>query len=82
MYKNFDIILYIFLNNTIALKITYLANSITATCRPRQIPKNGLRFSRHHLHASILPSTPLVPKPPGTITPLVMKNKIIYKSFG
>lgn len=60
----------------------YLANSITATCKPRQIPKNGIRFSRHHLHASILPSTPLVPKPPGTITPLIKKNKYIeYVKF-
>ncbi|KAE9538078.1 hypothetical protein AGLY_006050, partial [Aphis glycines] len=44
---------------------------VSAFSKPRQIPKNGLRFSRHHLHASILPSTPLVPKPPGTMTPLV-----------
>lgn len=49
---------------------TNLENSITEVCRPRHMPRNGFLVSRHHLQASIFPSTPRLPKPPGTITPL------------
>lgn len=53
---------------------TFRANSITATWKPRQIPKNGFLFILHHLQASTFPSTPRLPKPPGTITALKIKN--------
>jgi hypothetical protein len=45
------------------------ANSMTAICIPRQIPRNGILFSRAYLAARIFPSTPLSPNPPGTRTP-------------
>ena len=38
---------------------TFLANSITAHCRPRQIPKKGILFFRIYSIAEILPSIPL-----------------------
>jgi hypothetical protein len=34
------------------------------------MPRNGFLVSRHHLQASIFPSIPRLPKPPGTTTPL------------
>ena len=48
---------------------TFLANSMTATCIPRHIPKKGILLVLAHLTASIFPSTPLYPKPPGTRMP-------------
>lgn len=48
---------------------TERANSITAICIPRQIPRKGIFFSRAYFAARIFPSTPLSPNPPGTRTP-------------
>mmetsp|Transcript_4227 Transcript_4227/g.10864 ORF Transcript_4227/g.10864 Transcript_4227/m.10864 type:complete len:271 (-) Transcript_4227:598-1410(-) len=48
---------------------TFLANSITATCIPKQIPRKGMLFSRANLHVSALPSVPRPPNPPGTRMP-------------
>ena len=48
---------------------TWRANSDTATCMPRQMPRYGIRCSRATRHARILPSEPRDPKPPGTRTP-------------
>lgn len=45
------------------------ANSITAICMPKQIPRYGMLFSRAYFAAKIFPWTPLSPKPPGTSTP-------------
>ena len=42
---------------------TLRANSITAHCKPKQIPKNGIKFSRANCEARIFPSAPLEPKP-------------------
>jgi hypothetical protein len=36
---------------------------------PKQIPKNGILFSLAYLIASIFPSVPLFPKPPGIKIP-------------
>ena len=47
----------------------FLANSITAICIPKQIPKNGILFSRAYFMAAILPSVPLLPNPPGIKIP-------------
>ncbi|VDO13769.1 unnamed protein product [Brugia timori] len=52
---------------------TFRANSITAHCIPRQIPKNGILFSRAYLHTAIFPSTPRPPNPPGTTIPLKLQ---------
>ena len=49
---------------------TCRANSITAHCKPRQIPRYGLSLVRAHSIAAIIPSVPREPKPPGTSTPL------------
>ncbi len=48
---------------------TCRANSITAHCRPRQMPRNGTRFSRANRTAATLPSTPRTPNPPGIRMP-------------
>ena len=48
---------------------TWRANSTTATCMPRQIPRYGMPFSRANRAAAILPSMPRIPKPPGISTP-------------
>ena len=48
---------------------TCRANSETATCMPRQIPRYGMPCSRATRQARILPSQPREPKPPGTSTP-------------
>ena len=47
---------------------TFLANSITAHCNPKHIPKNGMLFFLMYSIAEIFPSIPLYPNPPGTIT--------------
>ena len=46
---------------------TLRAYSITAHCRPRQMPKNGVRRSRANRIASIIPST--LDPDPGTRRP-------------
>ena len=48
---------------------TFLPNSITAHCIPRQIPKKGILFSLAYLMALILPSMPLCPNPGATRIP-------------
>ncbi len=48
---------------------TWRANSTTATCMPRQIPRYGTPRSRANRAAVILPSMPRPPKPPGTRMP-------------
>ena len=48
---------------------TFLANSITAICIPRQIPKKGRPFSLAYFTAVILPSIPRCPKPGATNRP-------------
>ena len=45
------------------------ANSTTATCMPRQMPRKGTPFSRANRAAAILPSIPRIPKPPGIRMP-------------
>ena len=37
---------------------TFLANSITAICMPKQIPRYGVLFLRAHWAAAIMPSVP------------------------
>lgn len=49
---------------------TFRTNSMVATCRPRQMPRNGFCVLRHHRQAWIMPSMPRFPNPPGTMTPL------------
>ena len=49
---------------------TSLAHSTTASWNPRQIPRKGTFCSRAYLMASIIPSVPRCPKPPGTRMPL------------
>src|SRR4030042_6651129 len=48
---------------------TFLANSITAHCIPRHIPKKGIFFSRAYFIVLTFPSIPLYPNPPGTRIP-------------
>src|SRR3982750_824274 len=48
---------------------TCRANSETAICIPRQMPRYGTPRSRANLAARILPSTPRMPKPPGIRMP-------------
>jgi hypothetical protein len=45
------------------------------------MPKNGFLVSRHHLQASIFPSMPRLPKPPGTITPLKAEKMAGFKTY-
>lgn len=56
--------------------ITDLVNSITAACSPKQTPRKGFLVLRHQVQAASLPSKPLLPNPPGTITPLINKYKL------
>lgn len=49
--------------------LTFLANSTTASCIPRQMPKYGIPFVRAYVADKIFPWTPLSPNPPGTSTP-------------
>ena len=48
---------------------TLRANSIAAHCIPRQMPKNGIPLVLAYRIASIFPSIPLIPNPPGTSRP-------------
>ena len=45
------------------------ANSTTAHCMPRQMPKKGILWVRAKRMASIFPSIPRIPNPPGTRMP-------------
>jgi hypothetical protein len=55
-----------------AIPRTLRAHSITASWKPRQIPKNGIFCSLAYLIARSMPSVPRMPKPPGTRIPLVI----------
>ncbi len=59
---------------------TWRANSETATCMPRQMPRYGMRRSRATWHARILPSQPREPKPPGTSTPSTLSSSSAVSS--
>ena len=61
----------VFSNSVLFAEIfkTFLANSITATCIPKQIPKNGIFFVLANLATLIIPSIPLPPNPPGIKIP-------------
>ena len=48
---------------------TFLANSTTHICIPRQMPRKGIPFSRAYLMAWTLPSRPLSPNPGATRMP-------------
>ena len=48
---------------------TLRANSMTAHCIPKQIPKKGMLFSRACRTASIFPSIPRDPNPGATRIP-------------
>ena len=52
-----------------SIPATWRANSQTATCIPRQIPRYGICCSRAICAARILPSKPRPPKPPGIRIP-------------
>ena len=56
------------------------ANSMTATCIPRQMPKNGSPRSRAQRIASTMPSTPRTPNPPGTSSPCTGPNNSAARS--
>ena len=47
----------------------FRAYSITAACKPRQMPRNGTLFSLAYFAVRILPSVPRSPNPPGTRIP-------------
>ena len=53
---------------------TFLANSISDNCIPKQIPKNGILFSLANFMHCILPSVPLFPNPPGIKIPSAFFN--------
>ncbi len=59
---------------------TWRANSDTATCMPRQIPRYGMPRSRATWHARILPSQPREPNPPGTSTPSTFSSSSAVSS--
>jgi len=66
---------------------TFLANSMTAHCKPRQIPKKGILFSLTYLIAAIFPSIPREPKPGPTSIPSIpwrisaMFSSVFLQSF-
>jgi CTP synthase len=51
---------------------TFRANSITAHCSPKQIPRKGTLFSLAYLHEIIFPSDPLDPKPGKSRIPSIL----------
>ncbi len=59
---------------------TCRANSETATCIPRQMPRYGIRRSRATRQARIFPSQPREPKPPGTSTPSTCSSSRVASS--
>jgi len=62
------------LANPLWIPSTFLANSTTASCNPRQMPKKGMLCSRAHLIERIMPSIPRSPKPPGTMMPSAVQT--------
>ncbi len=56
---------------------TLRANSITAHCSPRQMPRNGTPRSRAYRTAATLPSTPRTPNPPGMRTPSTSRERLL-----
>ena len=50
---------------------TLRANSITAHCNPRHIPKKGTLYLRAYLHDKIFPYDPLEPKPGSSKIPSI-----------
>ena len=67
-----------FLSNSVLLALinpqTFLANSITAHCKPNQRPRNGTLFSLAYLHDKIFPSDPLDPNPGKSKIPSQLSN--------
>ena len=59
---------------------TLRANSITAHCSPKHIPRNGILFLRAKFAIRILPSAPREPKPGRINTPLI-SEKTFSTSF-
>ena len=55
--------------------------SITAACIPKQIPRNGTKFSRAYLIAETLPSIPLTPNPPNCLFYVVIYKIMIFIMF-
>mmetsp|Transcript_1626 Transcript_1626/g.4201 ORF Transcript_1626/g.4201 Transcript_1626/m.4201 type:complete len:344 (+) Transcript_1626:407-1438(+) len=60
---------------------TLRQNSTTAICIPRQMPRKGFFAVRAWLMAQILPSTPRLPKPPGTSTPPAVRSLLQASSY-
>src|SRR5581483_4094442 len=60
---------------------TCRANSDTATCMPRQMPRYGICRSRATWQARIFPSQPRDPKPPGTSTPSTVSSSSAVSSY-
>ena len=60
---------------------TCRANSDTATCMPRQMPRYGIRRSRATRQARIFPSQPREPNPPGTSTPSAASSTSAASSY-
>ena len=57
------------------------ARARSRTWKPRQTPKYGFLFSRHHFAQAIFPSTPRSPNPPGTripSAPLTIAHDAMY----
>jgi hypothetical protein len=48
---------------------TCLANATIASWNPKQIPRYGMSFALAKLAAFMIPSLPLIPKPPGASIP-------------
>ena len=61
---------------------TWRANSTTAICIPRQMPRKGIPFSRAIRAASILPSIPRSPKPPGIRIPSAASERLLAQVLG
>ena len=55
------------------------ANSMTAICSPKQMPRYGTLFSQAYFAARIFPCTPLSPNPPGTRTPTAPCNERLFR---
>ncbi len=53
------------------------ANSLTATCIPRQMPRYGICWVRAIRAAVILPSQPRPPKPPGMRIPSALCSRSV-----
>ena len=68
-----------------AFPSTSRAKSMTAICKPRQMPRYGFPDSRQYRAAHIFPSTPRFPNPPGTNTPsaslTICQNSSCWSGF-